>query len=298
MRHLNESQPFSGVYAAALTPVNEDLRCHTQELENHCQDLIRRGCRGVVLFGTTGEGTSFSVDERANILKQVIELGVDPQKIILGISCCATEDVIKLISVAMDLGCAAVLVAPPFFFKHVDDAGVIAFYRQIIQSVDRSALRLLLYHIPQFSGVPITLNIIRVLQQEFPDSVIGIKESEGNLSFTKQILSEFSDFKLFVGNELQIAVAVQLGAAGGISGIANAYPELITSLYDGGDQERVQRIVESLTKYPIFSAIKSVVTSQKGAAWHFVRPPLVPLDETQRQALLATLKLNDAFNMG
>jgi 4-hydroxy-tetrahydrodipicolinate synthase len=294
-----DNQILTGVYAAALTPMRDDLSCNCEELVNHCNDLMKRGCRGIVLFGTTGEGTSFSVEERESVIKTVIQSGVDSRRLIIGISCSAIADTVKLASTAIFQRCSAVLVAPPFFYKHVDDAGVVAFYREVIRRVNSSDLKVILYHIPQYSGVPLNLNIIKTLREEFPTCVVGIKESEGNISLTKDILSTFPGFKVFVGNELHISEAVQLGAVGGISGVANAFPELISSLYEYGlDQHKpdlnevAQRVIKTLTLFPLFPAIKRTVVAQKGAAWHVLRPPLMPLDEKQSQALLEALDAN------
>lgn len=282
----------SGVYAAVTTPMHDDYSCNSEALYDHCVDLMKRGCQGVVLFGTTGEGTSFSVAEREYVIKKMLRFGIDSQKVIVGISCCAIDDAVKLATLAVEQQCAAALIAPPFYFKNVDDKGVIQFYKNIIRSVNHPGLKILLYHIPQYSGVPITINVIKELRAEFPDTVIGIKESEGNLPFTKEILSTFPGFKVYVGREIHISEAVQLGAAGGISGLVNAFPELICSLYDYGKDpqqpnhnDTVASIVESLKNYPIFSAIKAIVESKKGSDWHMMRPPLVPLSEQKRQAL-------------
>ena len=292
-----ETPLFTGIYAAALTPMHDDFSCNHEALADHCNDLMERGCRGIALFGTTGEGSSFSVEERVNALKHLIKLGIDPQKLILAISCCAVADVVKLASLAVDQKCSAVLIVPPFFYKNVDDAGVIAFYREVIRKVASSDLRIILYHIPQYSGVPITLNIIKALREEFPKVVIGIKESEGNLSFTKKILSTFPDFKVFVANESQISEAIQLGAVGAITGLANAYPELICSLYEFGknqnktnNNEVINNIRKLIQNYPIFPAIKSLVKKQKGSAWHILRPALTALDEKEGQALFEALR--------
>lgn len=298
LKKSSDKDPLSsGVYAAALTPMHEDLSCNDEELAVHCKDLISRGCKGIVLFGTTGEGTSFSVREREKTITKLIELGINPEKILLGISCCAIDDVLQLTKVGIEQHCAAVLIAPPFFYKNVDGLGVIDFYRKIIQKVDHPNVKIILYHIPQFTGVSITLKIIKTLIEEFPENVIGIKESEGNFSFTKEILSTFPGFKLFVGNELHISEAVQLGAFGGISGIANAFPELICSLYEfGNHQQKVnnnlsaQNIINSIKKYSLFPAIKSIVEKQKGCAWHVVRPPLISLEKKESQILLEALE--------
>lgn len=289
---------LAGVYAAVLTPMYEDFSCNCEVLVSHCKDLMNRGCKGIVLFGTTGEGPSFSVAEREQVVTNIIRLGIDPQKIIVGISCCAIEDAIKLVSLAIDKHCAAVLICPPFFYKNVSEEGLVSFYKHIIQSVNHPALKILLYHIPQFSGVSITISVIKALKDEFPNHIIGIKESEGNLDFTRKIISTFDDFNVFVGHELHISEAVQLGASGGISGIANAYPELICSLYEyGKDQKKsntnptVKNMIEVLKNYPIFPAIKGIVENQKGKDWHVVRPPLIALNKQQNLALIESLGL-------
>lgn len=287
----------SGVYAAALTPLYEDLKCNCRALASHSNDLIRAGCKGVVLFGTTGEGTSFSVAEKKQVIVEVIRLGVDPKKMIVGICCSAISDAVELASFAVDHECAAVLIAPPFFYKNVQEEGTIDFYKKIIQSVHQPKLRVLLYHIPQFSGVPITINVIKALKEAFPETIIGIKESEGNADLTKEILSTFDDFKVFVGHEVRLSEAVQLGVAGGISGVANAYPELICSLYEYGKDQKVPNhnqvvkdLLQALKHFPLFPAIKATVEAQKGADWRAMRPPLVSLNQEQKKAPIESLK--------
>lgn len=280
--------PFHGVYAAAATPMLPDLSCNIQELANHCQDLIAKGCAGIILFGTTGEGPSFSTEERIWALHEIISTGVDPSRCIVGVACCAVEESVELIQCAAELRYSAAMIVPPFFFKGVGDAGVIAFYRKVIHKA--RGIKVLLYHIPQFSGVPITLPIIQTLCEEFPNTVIGVKESEGNLDLTRAILKQNPRLKIFVGNETQIEEAVAAGAAGAISGLANIFPELICNLYQRkGRQQDVERILAALQGYPLFPAIKSLIETKKGTAWHAMRPPLSPLDEIQRQALGSAL---------
>lgn len=293
MDKMTQNSLFSGVFAASLTPIDNELRCNCKELASHSQDLINRGCQGVVLFGTTGEGPSFSVDERLDALKKVIELGVDPQKLIFGISCSSIPDAVKLAKAACDKNCLAVLMAPPFFYKKFEEVGIVAFYREVIQKTDHPHLKIVLYHLPQYTGVPITLKIIESLYTEFPNQVVGIKESEGNLAFTKEILSTFPNFNVLVGNESQISQAVIFGAIGAISGIANALPELICSFYQyGKDQNKtdnnksIQNILTVLKSYPIFPAIKALVRMQKdSSSWQRMRPPLMSLNEEQAHSL-------------
>lgn len=296
-KSANSEKMCEGVYAAALTPMHKDYSCNYEELAKHCQDLMKRGCKGVALFGTTGEGPSFSVDERKQAVKAVINLGVDPRKIIVGVSCAAMEDVVKITSAAIDLQCSSVLMMPPFFYKNVDEAGVIAFYKEVIKRVGNPKLKVILYHIPQMSGVPITLNIIKTLVEEFPDIVVGMKDSEGNLGLCKEIIAACPSFKVMAGNESQISEIVNFGGVGGITGLANAFPELISSLYElGKDKQKpnhskaINEIRQSIKLYATFPAIKAIVAFQKGAAWDVLRPPLSRLGKQQSKSLIDALK--------
>ncbi len=264
-----------GIYAAALTPMHPDLSCNHDLLASHCLDLIKRGCQGVALFGTTGEGPSFSLRERIEALKKVIAKGLDPKKIILGNGSSSIPDTVDLAKAALELGCRDLLIAPPSFYKKITDKGLAAYYRTVVQKINHPELRVLLYHIPQYSGVPITLPVIRTLLKEFPSTIIGLKESEGNLSFTKEIIKEFAGFQLFVGSENQIIEAVGLGASGSICGIANLYPELIVSLFHQGKKgmspnpPEFEMIYHTIKQRPFIPAAKAMLN------WHTVRPPLL-----------------------
>jgi len=300
----HESKGFSslrrnlpnGVYAAALTPMRSDLSCDREQLASHCFDLVERGCAGVALFGTTGEGPSFSVAERISVLDGLIEAGFDARKVILANGSSNLFDTVELARAALKQGCAGVLIAPPSFYKKISDEGVLAFYRGIIERVADPKLRVILYHIPQFSGVPISLSVIEELRKEFPGIVVGIKESEGNLPLTKAILEKFPGFKVFVGNESQIIEAVSLRGAGAICGIANLYPELMCSLYEQGKRglvpnpPSVEAIFKALNGIPFIPAAKAVMKARQGEIWHAVRPPLVPLDQMRSESFLFNLR--------
>jgi 4-hydroxy-tetrahydrodipicolinate synthase len=287
---------MSGVYAAALTPMRSDFSCDHQKLASHCFELINKGCTGIALFGTTGEGPSFSLMERIEGLQKLIGEGLDPGKIILANGSSPIQDTIALGRECLKQGCAAFLTAPPSFYKNVSDEGVLDFYREIIQKIASPNLRIILYHIPQLSGVPISLKVIEVLRKEFPKIVVGIKESEGNLAFTKAILGAFPGFKVFVGNEKHIIESVPLGGAGAICGIANLYPELISSLYAQGKEANlpnppaIEAIFKALREVSFIPAAKALMKRRQGEIWHSVRPPLLPLNSMQWESLISALQ--------
>jgi len=293
IKKTHDELSFSGVYAASLTPMHDDLSINYVAFADHFNDLIARGCNGILLFGSTGEGPSFSVEDRQKAVEALIKMGIDQSKTILCIACTSIEEVVKLTNTALDNKLSAVMIIPPFYYRNVAEDGVIDFYRSVIKRVGRSDLKIFLYHIPQISGVPITFKIIKKLVEEFPSTVIGLKESEGNIALTKEVLSHFPNFRVFVGDELQIPEAVKLGAAGGVSGVANAFPELISSLYaHAKDPQKshllveAKRIIGAIRTFPLFPAIKCIVESQKGTKWHTVRPPLLPLSVDQKKTLI------------
>lgn len=274
---------MNGVYAAALTPLQGDLHCNDQGLAEHCLNLIARGCKGVVLFGTTGEGPSFSVEEKKKSIKQVISKGLDPQKIIVANGAVSFQDTIDL---GRELQCLAYLIAPPSFFKNVTEEGILTFYREVIWRIDNPKLQVILYHIPQFAGVPLTVNIVKTLCEEFPGIVVGLKESEGNLPFTKAILKEVPQCKVFVGFEKQIPEAVKAGAAGSICGMANLWPELICSLYEKRElSPEFEQKVRTIEKHHFIACFKAIL-AEKTPNWELLRPPLIPLSREQRRELI------------
>ena len=260
-----------GIYAAALIPLDANLNCDAQELSRHCIDLMQRGCKGVVLFGTTGEGPSFSTGEKVAALKEVIAGGVNPKKIIMASGSGNIPETTELLEASLQLQVSSFLISPPAYFKDVTERGVIAFYREIFQRVANPKLRILLYHIPQFTGVPMTLEIIKALRSEFPEIVVGIKESEGNLDFTKAIIKAIPGFKVYVGKEKDLIEAVRCGAAGGIGGVANLYPELICSLCEKGKQlsKELETFFVALKGYPFLSAFKAILEEKKRGCMAF-----------------------------
>ena len=255
------------IYVAALTPLKPNLSCDTKKLVTHCHDLLQRGIEGIVLMGTTGEGSSFSSKEKIKALRSLIKSGITPDKIIMG-SSGGLGDAIELSKASIKAGCRQMLIAPPSFYKGVEDKGVIEFYREIVLACKE--IQLLLYHIPQFTGVPISLNVIQALFGEFPRNVIGLKESEGNFDLVKQITSRVPGFDVYIGKEVNIIEGLRLGAKGTICGMANVAPELIASLFHLRENPpELLRLKEEVQKQFFVSAFKEML------GWKTVSPPLV-----------------------
>ncbi|MCE5295309.1 MAG: dihydrodipicolinate synthase family protein [Chlamydiales bacterium] len=256
------------LYAAALTPLKQDLSCDDVRLAEHCKALIARGCKGVVLFGTTGEGPSFSVSEKMKSVQEVVRYGVNPSSIILASGSSCLTDTVELVQFAHKLGFSATLVAPPSFYKNVSKEGIIAFYREVLE---RTEGKIILYHIPQYTGVPLTLEVVRTLYEQFPDRIAGLKESEGNFEFIKSVLQLLPSLKFYVGKEKQIPQAMKFGKVGSISGCANIFPEKILKLFEGEGLEDFEQATSILANKPFVATCKAYLKDFP----KFVRPPLI-----------------------
>lgn len=280
------------VYAAALTPFAHDLRVDTERLIGHCRDLLARGCDGVSLFGTTGEATSLTVGERTAALQRVVEAAIPAQRLLPGTGCCALPDTIALTQHALAVGVTDVLVLPPFYYKFVSDDGLFDAYAQLIETVADDRLRVFLYHIPQFAGVPLSIALVERLRAAYPRTVVGIKDSSGDVA-NLQALCALGDLAVFVGAERLIVPTLDAGGAGTICALANLVPEELAELCArrmtveaDALQARVTARLDVLDRFGFIGALKALLAARNSAAsWNAVRPPLRALDAAQSGAL-------------
>lgn len=270
---------FKGVYAAPPTPVKSPYCINTKELSTHCHWLLSQRINGIVLFGTTGEGPSFSLQQRKHALDECIDAGINPKNIILVITATSVEDSIDLITHAAQKKCLGVLVMPPYYFPNITDEGVINFYRTVLKNVD-STIPALLYHYPKISGIPLNFNIITTLAHEF-SQVVGLKDSEGNIELLKSVQQSLPKFEILIGNDHYIQEVLKLGEIGIISGIAGVFPEPYKNL----DFEKINHILAKIKEIPTIAALKYLLFCKFGNCWEELMPPLAHLTTIQKNSL-------------
>ncbi len=278
---------LSGVLVPAVTPFDRRLAPNERLFVAYCRWLLERGADGLAVFGTTSEATSLAQSERQHLLERLVAEGVPPARLLPGTGLCALPESVALTRHAVGLGCAGVLMLPPFYYKNVADDGLVAAYSETIERVGDSRLRVYLYHIPQMSGVPLGLGVIERLLRKYPDTVVGIKDSSGNWEGTKAILAAFPQMIVFPATESRLVEGMALGAAGCISASANMNIIMIRALIDairakdgsaGAMQSRVGAVRQAMEKVPVIAAVKALFAQATGGAgWSIVRPPLTPL---------------------
>ena len=171
-----------------VTPVDGALQIDTARLAAFGARLLDHGANGLVPFGTMGEGPAFSAAQRLDAVVRLVELGLPADRIVLGIGGGGLADQAWLGRQAGELGLAAVLATPPFFFREVEQEGVYAFYAALAEALGAEAPPLLLYHIPQICGVPVAIDTVARLVDRFPGRIAGIKDSGADLAHTLELL--------------------------------------------------------------------------------------------------------------
>lgn len=214
-----------------------------------------------------------------------------------GTGACALPDAMELCRAAAAARTAAVLMLPPFYYKGVSDDGLFAFYAEAIERTGSSELRICLYHIPQMPGVPIPLGLIGRLIGRYPDTVIGIKDSGGDMQHTRTMLEAFPGFRVFCGSESFLTETVRHGGTGCNSASANINPATICEAYqhaaEAGAPERqaaLDTFWQTLEFQPMIPALKRIVAEfARYPGFARVRPPLVSLDEGHARDLIGKL---------
>jgi 4-hydroxy-tetrahydrodipicolinate synthase len=281
-----------GVWVALATPLDGEGGLDAGALATHASGLLAAGCDGVAPFGTTGEGPSFATAERQAGVEALLCAGIRPDQVVAGIGAASLGDAITLARHALSVGVNRFLMLPPFYFKDVSDDGVYAAFARVLDGIGDDRARLLLYHIPQVSHVPVTTAVIERLLADYPGLVAGIKDSTGDFGHTGALARRFPEISVFCGAEEHLPALLAIGGAGTICGLANAVPRLMTRLRDDAGTPRID---EPLTRISALAAamsdgqfvprLKALLAAASGEdRWRRVRPPLSSLsfaDETR-----------------
>ncbi len=290
---------IKGVYSAATTPLNADQSPDIGLFTRHCQRLLDDGCHGVALLGTTGEANSFSLSERRSILEGAVKAGIAPGKLMPGTGVAAIPETVELTRHALSLGVTRVVMLPPFYYKGVSDDGLFAAYARIIEAIGDDRLQVVLYHIPQVSGIPLSLSLVGRLIEAFPDTVVGIKDSAGDFANMEALIAAFPGFSVLAGADPLLLPLVRAGGAGCITATSNLVAASLRTVYDHANDPAKAAVVETAqarinayrslsNSYVQIPTIKAMVGLKHGEpAWTEPRPPLMALNTAEQADLAA-----------
>jgi len=284
-----------GLWPALLMPFDADGRLDAPRALAHAHRMLAAGCDGVTLFGTTGEGPSFTVAERKELLELMLGNGIGANQIIVTTTALALGDAIDLGRHAARLGVHRQMFMPPFFFNQPRDAGVIEAVSQVIRGIGDDALKLLLYHFPVMSTYGFSQGTIRELVKRFPSQVVGAKDSSCDLAHALEWAKAFPELSILVGAEHHLAEVMQVGGSGSINGLANVAPRLMARVVKAPGQVSAvdSRLILDLLallgvrpNMPFVGVYKMMLAEQLAdVQWLNMRAPLCPLDPHEAQAV-------------
>ncbi|RPJ17196.1 MAG: dihydrodipicolinate synthase family protein [Chloroflexi bacterium] len=280
--------PLAGVYAAAVTPIHvrPDSALDLASIPVLLKFLASRGCHGIVLFGTTGEGPSFSPTEREMLMRSVCEARafLPGFRLLAGTGTPSLSETMDLTKLAFDLGYDGVLVVPPYYFRKATDNGLFLWFSELIRKAVPSNGHLLGYHFPQVAGIGFSIELLARLKDAFPTQFAGIKDSSHDADLARNLGKKFgSDLVVLTGTDSYLQLAMQNKAAGCITAPANILSPDLREIWDltneGKDsteaQARVKKQRDILEKYPPFPpTLKALLHRLYGLPRWAVKPPL------------------------
>lgn len=278
-----------GSFAPIPTPINSKGEFSPESMAKHLAWLQGEGLTGALILGSNGEFPSFSIQER----KEIAEAAAKNRgnlELIVNVGSCALPEVLELLGHAYENDLDAVMCPPPFYFQSAPEDGLIAFFRQVL---DTAKLPVLLYHIPQLTGVPINDLVLTALAGH--ENFAGVKDSTGELSEMKRLLPHCEGKSYLVGNDKLIAEGYAAGGQGSISAAASVVPDLVASVKDVPEQQvKLNSLRGMLEKFGLSGSVKAIL-KQKGFGEYSTRPPLTNLSADQEEKLIAMLDMFGAI---
>ena len=194
---------------------------------------------------------------------------------------------------------------PPFYFKGQSDEGIYAHFAEVINRVGDDRLKIYLYHIPPQTQVGFSIELIARLRKDFPQTVVGIKDSSGDWENTRALLSEFPGFGTFVGSEPYLLDALKLGGAGTITAFANINAARIRHLFEhwqspeaAGLQDEISEMRKTIERRFMIPMLKQIIAHYRSdSEWTRVRPPLPQVQASDAQPVIRQLEERFDFRL-
>jgi 4-hydroxy-2-oxoglutarate aldolase len=291
------SSGFEGIIAPITTPFSDDGEVSIDGLHKNLDRYRSTPLSGVLVTGTTGEGAHLSVEERVAVLKEASDVWPEDKRLLVGVSFAALRQSLRFVETIARYRSDALLVSVPSYYKSRMNDRALADY--FIALADRAHSPLLLYNIPRFSGIELSLPLVTVLAQH--ENIAGIKESSGNLVYLQKILAATAkyDFEVISGSAETFGPALALGIRGGILAVSCAVPEVVMNVMKGFESgaefvERHSRLFEISSTVVGKLSVPGVKYAMdlKGYCGGICRPPLLPLTVEEKSEVEAVLEVD------
>jgi 4-hydroxy-tetrahydrodipicolinate synthase len=293
-----EIHKLSGVLVALITPMTHEGQVDEPAVKRLVEHVIGGGVHGLLALGSTGETASLDERARRTMLEAVVKVAGGRVPVVCGVAQSHLGAARGEVKAARQLGADAALVAPPFYYP-TDQAGVLAFYRELAQGAE---LPLMLYNIPQFTKVVAEPATVATLARE--GTITGIKDSGRDFEYFEGVCIATRDlpaFRIFTGSDTMLLASLAMGGAGTICGAGNVAPTMVVRIfkdYARGDiaaaraaQDRLYEVVVAVRAGVFPLAIKAAL-HMIGVCEPWSAPPVRQLDERLAGPLREALAAN------
>jgi 4-hydroxy-tetrahydrodipicolinate synthase len=282
---------LQGVIAAVATAVDDKGEPDCTRATALARFLLDNGCDGLNVLGTTGEATSFSLEQRKRVMTAYKDNGLPLDRLMVGTGAASVADAVALTRHAAELGFAGALVLPPFYYKGVPDDGLVAYVDTIVTATAAKPIPLYLYHFPSQSGLPWHVKLVKRLIDTFGARIVGLKDSSGDMAYAREAAAIDKSFKVFPSTEAVLLEARSGAFAGCISATANLNADLCARAWRNGDNNALDQAVTIRKLFDgkqLVPGVKALLAHIHGdPAWGRVQPPLSAFPAADRAAVVA-----------
>ena len=279
-----------GVYDAGLSVINSSGTLNVDATISHATDAIKSGLHGVFFFGSTGQSQLISSSEKKELIAKIASHKLRKQ-FFIGTGNNALNENIDLVRYAMEYDFKDFLIMPPAYYKGNTDEGVFEFYSRLISALPK--IKIILYNFEKLSGYKFSNEAIIKLVKNFPDNIIGCKDSSYNLFENLKL----PNFLMFPGSEAKLLKGLELGCAGCISAVTNVTHSLARKVFDDYENKNTQtkndqliNVREAFDQYNLISALHSflAIGDEK---FKNILPPLILLSKEKHKELIDKLNI-------
>jgi 4-hydroxy-tetrahydrodipicolinate synthase len=286
---------WQGVVPAITTPFKPDLSVDADLLVKQVDALVRAGCSGIVALGSLGEGGSLSFDEKKAVLRLCREALAGRAALVAGVAALTTAEAARLAGLGAETGCDGLMVLPPYVYEG-DWRETRAHFVAVI---GETPLPCMLYNNPIAYGTDVLPEQMVELALSLPN-LEAIKESSADVRRVSALRALLGDrLAILVGVDDLVVEAVQAGAVGWVAGLADALPEDSVRLFDLAASGRIAEAralyewflpLLRLDTLPKFVQLIKLVQQETGLGSEVVRPPRLPLEPAQREAVVELVR--------
>ena len=279
---------INGIYAATLSVLDQNLALNIRKTIKYAENLIDKGCHGVVFFGSTGQSQLVSIGEKIQLINSLPK-SKHSDKFIIGTGLNSLADNINLMKIAKSNGLNRFLIMPPAYYKY-EDKDVINFYSRIIDEIKNCEI--ILYNFEKLSGYKFSKECVETLVKNFPQQIIGVKDSSYNLFENLKI----KNFSVMPGSELKLLKGLELGCSGIITATTNVTSILARDVFDKYQSNSTQISNEKLCsvrsvfdEYNLISGLHTFM-SQIDNDFSNLLPPLKLLNASEKKDFFMKLE--------